>query len=789
MTKIFADSVETQNEELHRLKAELNAQRASYQSVLEYAENIVETVRESLVVLDSDLKILSANSSFYKTFNAIPHETIGKFIYELGNRQWDIPALRLLLEEILPTNTIFNDYEVEHVFQNIGRKIILLNARQIFRKDVGSHIILLAMQDITERKLESLALEERSKELNCLFSIITMLNVPGISLEEVFMKTVMRIPSAFQFPEITEACIIIEGRSFHTERFRETPWMLVSDISMQGNPIGQLKVCYLEERRIYDEGPFLIQEQHLLNAIAEKLGLNSEHKCAEIELHKLARAIDQSPVSITITDIQGTIESVNRSFTTMTGYITEEAIGQNHRILQSGKTPPETYEKLWSAITAGKTWDGEFINKRKDGSLFYEHAIISVIRDDKGAISHYLAVKEDITEKKSIMEQLIHSQKMESIGELAGGLAHDLNNILSVVNGYATLAKLEMDKNHQQSDYIQEILRASSRAASLTQSLLAYSRKQEMNRQNQDLNLLVETVGSFISRIIHDNITFTFSAATDPLIVCVDTVQIEQVLLNLATNARDAMPNGGSFAISIAEESIDEHFIATHGYGTIGHYAAITVTDNGLGMDEPTKHKVFDPFFTTKEVGKGTGLGLSMVMGIILQHGGFINLQSEPGSGSVFQIYLPLMVAEEFVHTTKRQDAPMKKACGTILLAEDDELTRTMMEELLTRAGYTVIIAVDGQDAVEKFTARKEEIQLVFTDIVMPRKSGTEARDEIRQMSASVKFIFASGHSKDVIEREGALGPDAEIITKPIMPFELLNKIASLICLPCWKSG
>ncbi len=499
------------------------------------------------------------------------------------------------------------------------------------------------------------------------------------------------------------------------------------------------------------------------------------------EILKLSRAVEQSPVTIMITDTQGTIEFVNSKFTELTGYSAEEAVGQSVKILRTDQTPPETMDKMWATITAGNTWEGEFVNKSKGGNIFYEHATISALRDDSGAITQYVAVKEDITEKKSVMAQLIHAQKMESIGQMAGGLAHDLNNILSVVNGYASLAQLGIDEDQKVFKYLDEIIRASSRAALLTRSLLAYSRKQEMNPQKQNMNLLIETVGSFIKRIIHDNITFTLSLATEPLSVNVDTVQIEQVLLNLATNARDAMPDGGTFTIATAAGSMDERFIATHGYGTIGRYAIIIATDSGHGMDAETKSKVFDPFFTTKEVGKGTGLGLAMVLGIIKQHGGFIDLQSEPRVGSIFQLYLPLEEAEEVTVLSADQDVQREKASGTILVAEDDPDTRALLAEFLTMAGYTVITAMDGQDAVEKFTARQEEIELVISDVVMPRKSGKAASEEIRQLSDRVKFIFVSGHANDVILREGGFDTDVEIIGKPILPYELLKSIRALM--------
>ncbi len=435
----------------------------------------------------------------------------------------------------------------------------------------------------------------------------------------------------------------------------------VDQLARQKEELAQMVAEQKQLNKLLSESEATLKERikelnclYLVSSIAESPDLS----------RMLTRAVEQSPATIMITDPQGVIEFVNPKFTELTGYSAEEAVGQNPRVMKSGMTPPETYQKLWSAITAGKTWQGEFVNKRKDGSIFYEHAIISALHNEDGAITHYMAVKEDITEKKSIMAQLIHSQKMESIGELAGGLAHDLNNILCVVNGYATMLKITMPQHEEP----QQILEATSRAASLTHALLAYSRKQEMQQSTQNLNQLIADIVAFIKQIIHGNIEFTLSLADDPLFVFADKVQIEQVMLNLATNARDAMPGGGTFSITTSTGSVDERFIATHGFGEIGNYAVITVSDTGHGMDAETVLKVFDPFFTTKEAGKGTGLGLSMVLGIVRQHGGYISIESEPDRGAVFRLYLPLVNAgiNGAAVTTAIANVKPEKASGTI---------------------------------------------------------------------------------------------------------------------------
>ena len=1429
-----------------------------------YAENIVETVREPLVVLDSRLKILTANHNFYVAFKVSVEDTIGNFIYDLGNRQWDIPKLRVLLEEILPKETVLNGYEVEHDFPDIGRKTILLNARQIFREEYGSHIILLAMEDITERKLAERTLQKKNKELGCLYNIISLSNDPGISFDELLKCAVMSIPLAWQFPDITEAYIEIGVKSFRTAHFEETPWMLVHEITEKGNKVGKVAVCYLEERA------FLPEELTFLKAIAEKLGLivmrevaketitqlvvtdeltglnnrrffntslsktlsaarrhrqplslisididhfkkvndtfghfmgdrvlkefslllkmmvrvediacrwggeefivllpNTTSEAAVILANRICCGFEQYPRTTTpvvtasfgvaqlqegededdlirridaalyqakhegrnrvVTACDVPLSSIMMTKTTAeaawdlrqraeeqlqsdvvmhiqprspleqekqhhelrvhqielemqnqelrlsqeqlnaemvrycdlydmapAGYLTindkgliaeanlaaatmlcishsvllnqrfsrhilvddqdayyifrkeccsssqphvrklrlvradgspfwvrlyassvkdgelwvsfndisaeeqdEEALQVSRRDLKatldvtadgilsvnnegkilfsskrfakSWRIPQELidsgdesrllthvldqlsdpdafllevqrlyassenssdviefkdgrfferysfplhtegtqpngrvwsfrditerkqtdellkeseerfrnmansapvliwisgsdklyhwFNQVWLDFTGrtmeqevGNGWaegvhpddldrcletyisafdnhqpfsmeyrlcrgDGEyrwlidngvpiykenaftgyigscvditdqkivekklfettalltnitnsnpdaifskdldgryklfntaaarFIGKsadevlgKKDYDLFppdvaekliekdrktikegnviaFEetitntsglqasflvtkaplinpegevYGIIGVSRDiterkqaerelstlrelsmqmaekrteemrkserftndiidslsaniavldatgkiikinrswkrfyeencgtksisnfvgtdylaacrasidsnnDHDAVAAYdgislvlrgkmeyfsmeyhchspeeqswflmtvtrlsdsqgvvvshsnitecklaenaLAIteKHDVTEGKNIKEQLLQSQKMESIGQLAGGLAHDINNFLSVINGYCGLLQMKVAQDEQLSEYAAKIITASGRAGELTHSMMAFGRKQVMKLQHQNLNLLLTTVGSFIKRIIHDNIIFTLSLRDDSLSVNVDTVQIEQALLNLATNARDAMPEGGTFIIDTVSRRMDKPYIATHGFGTVGSYAVITVTDSGHGMDAETIQKVFDPFFTTKEVGKGTGLGLSMVMEIIKQHGGFIDLHSQPGTGSVFQLYLPL-VDEGKIAVSTKTDVQMEMGSGTILVAEDDPDTRVLIDQLLVRAGYSL---------------------------------------------------------------------------------------------------
>jgi PAS domain S-box-containing protein len=502
----------------------------------------------------------------------------------------------------------------------------------------------------------------------------------------------------------------------------------------------------------------------------------TKRKDAEEELRKLSRAVEQSPTSVMITDLNGNIEYVNPKFTGVTGYSPEEVLGKNPRILKSGETPPEEYRKLWESITLGVEWHGVFHNKRKDGKLFWERASISAVRDSLNAITHFIAIKEDITNQKSLEDQFRQAQKMEAIGQLAGGISHDFNNILTAMIGYGHLLKMKMKEDDPLRIYADNILSLSDRAANLTKSLLAFSRKQIMNPRPVDLNEIMRRIDHLLSRIIGEDIKLQTMLSENDLIVMADPGHIEQALMNLATNARDAMPEGGLLTIGTETIAIDEEFIKEHGFGKEGEYALIAVTDTGAGMDRETREKIFEPFFTTKEVGKGTGLGLSMVYGIVKQHEGYINVYSEPGSGTTFRIYLPLIEAQ--VEKIKPEVIqPIETGTETVLLAEDEAAIREFIKKLLEEYGYKVITAVDGQTAINEFKAHKDKIQLVLLDVIMPNRNGKEAYEEIKKIRPDIKALFMSGYPADIIHKHDIIEKGFAYIEKPVSPTKLLKKI------------
>ncbi|MBI4791857.1 MAG: response regulator [Deltaproteobacteria bacterium] len=400
---------------------------------------------------------------------------------------------------------------------------------------------------------------------------------------------------------------------------------------------------------------------------------------------------------------------------------------------------------------------------------------------ESGRVESVIEILRDITEHRKLEEQLRQAQKMESIGTLAGGIAHDFNNILTAIIGYGNLVLAEMTRDNPLRHDIDGIIEAADRAAYLTKGLLLFSRKQVSDRKTADINEIIRRVEKFLKRVIGEDIECATILDSQPLPVLADAHQLEQVLMNLATNARDAMPGGGVFSITSEQTELDADFVAIHSYGQPGPHVLLTVSDTGHGMDEQTRHRIFEPFFTTKEVGKGTGLGLAVVYGIIRQHDGFINVYSEPGRGTTFRIYLPLMAAAAATEEKKTEAEQPATGRETVLVAEDDATLRKLFRSILQRAGYTVIEAVDGEDAILKFMENKERINLLLFDIIMPKMSGKEAYDAIRQIAPGAKIIFASGYAPGIIRQKAVGEEELPIIFKPMSPRDLLKKMRMVL--------
>jgi|WetSurMetagenome_2_1015567.scaffolds.fasta_scaffold00054_53 P-type Cu+ transporter len=534
-----------------------------------------------------------------------------------------------------------------------------------------------------------------------------------------------------------------------------------------------------ERRRVEDA--LQQQARHLEEEITERMNANEELRKSR---EQFAVAVEGSNDGIWDWNIQTDEVYYSPRWKSMLGYEDNEIENsfQDWQSLLHEQDRERTLEIL-HAYLAGQTpdYEVEYRMRHKDGSYRWILARGAALRDRSGRPYRMAGSHTDITRRKQLEEQLRQSQKMEGIGQLAGGVAHDFNNILNVIMGYGELLKMENQTDISHDDAATQIIAAAERAALLTQGLLAFSRKQVMDIKVCNLNDIILHVQKFLARVIGEDIQLRLISNKADLRINADSGQIEQVIINLATNARDAMKAGGLLTIETDLHEIDPSAASAYGECAPGKYAVLAISDTGTGMDKETQDKIFEPFFTTKEVGKGTGLGMAIVHGIVHQHSGFINVYSEPGHGATFRIYIPITGNEEEPDSNNITPGPLKGGSETILVAEDEAILRNLLETTLVNFGYRVILAADGQEAVDQFTANRSDIQLIIMDLIMPKKSGSEAYNEIRLINPHIKVLFSSGYTKDIIQSRGGLEEGTDLIIKPVKPRELLRRVREIL--------
>ena len=520
----------------------------------------------------------------------------------------------------------------------------------------------------------------------------------------------------------------------------------------------------------------------LVRTIRSTLALHSlehEQQQAEESLRKLSRAVEQSADTVVITDRDGTIEYVNPAFEKLTGYSREEACGRTPRLLKSGEQSPETYQEMWNTILSGNVFRGILVNRKKNGDLYYVEESISPVRDGAGRITHFISNGRDLTERLRLEAQLLQAQKMDAVGRLAGGVAHDFNNLLTIITSYSELALDSVPRDSDLEAKVQEILLAARRAAELTRQLLAFSRKQPQALRVVELNPVVAGIAKTLPRLIGEDIEFSFVPGGSVGCVRADPMQIEQILMNLAANARDAMPRGGHLRIETTSARLDEAYIQDKPAKIPpGDYALITVSDNGAGIPQEDLPHIFEPFYTTKPSGKGTGLGLATVYGIVKQNKGFIWVYSEPDSGTVFKIYLPSAVGRNQVaRGGLPEPMPAMGGTETILLVEDEAAVRRSTSESLRLQGYTVIEAKDGLDALNVARGHEGKIHLVVTDVVMPNMSGGELAKEMANMRPEMRLLFVSGYAGKTVLDHKVVDLEKNFLQKPYTLKQLSGKV------------
>jgi len=503
---------------------------------------------------------------------------------------------------------------------------------------------------------------------------------------------------------------------------------------------------------------------------------STELRRLEVERNMLSHALRQVNEGLGLFDLEGTIIFVNESFLDTFGYERGEVIGKN---IGSFFSPFIGYEFQLNILPASLKggWNGELKAVRKDGKEITIFMSTSTVKDDDGQPVVVVAVLNDITLHKQLEAQLRQSQKMEAIGQLAGGVAHDFNNLLTVIEGYIDLLKSKLNGNTSVDSYIKQMKKATERAVSLTRQLLTFSRRQVVQPKIIDVNKTIKELSKMLNRLIGEHIELITNLNHNVWKIKIDPNQFEQVLLNLIVNARDAMPKGGELIIETEQIKLDKNYQRFHPDVKPGDYVLIKVTDTGVGMSEEVQQRIFEPFFTTKGKGKGTGLGLATVYGIIKQNNGHIAVQSELEKGTTFSVYLPAIKAKSYQEENHVANTHLRGSGQQILVVEDEYLVRELICDTLRNLGYKVLEAANGEQALKVFEQHADEIDLVLTDLIMPGINGKKLADRLQREKPDVRLLFMTGYDDNAISKQGMVAEDIDYISKPFSPAKLAKKL------------
>ena len=723
----------------------------------------------AIVCVGRDLNVTLWNSAAERLFGWSEKEVLGKPVPSVPADH--MSSYRALRERVFRGESI-SSYESlavrkdGSVFDVIISMAALCDAAGEIR---GAMDIAL---DITDRKTAEAQLHLQAAALSSAANSIVISDKAGRIL---WANPAFTVLTGYSLEEVLGQTFAIFNSGKHPRSFFEHLWETVLNGEVwHGEVTNRRKdgTIYTEEQTVT---PVRNENDEITHFVTIQQDI-TERKRTEAEHVRLITAIEQLAEAVVITDTNGTIEYVNPAFTHISGYSRDDVIGQNPRVLKSGKQDAAMYKQLWETILKGQPWHGELINKRKDGTLYTEEQAIAPVRDSRGEVAHFVAIKQDVTERKSLEGQLHQAQKMESVGRLAGGVAHDFNNLLSVIIGYSDVLAGQPGLDSRALKQIEEIKKAGDRAAALTRQLLAFSRQQVLEPKIVNLNSIIVETEKMLRRLIGEDIEFRTKLSAEIGSVKVDPGQVEQILMNLVVNARDAMPGGGKVLIETHELELDEEYARHHAPCTPGWYVVLTVTDTGVGMDQSVLAHIFEPFFTTKEVGKGTGLGLSTVYGIVKQSGGYVWAYCEPGQGSAFKIYLPRV--DQPVRPAEVSDFSPEDYNGseTVLVVEDDESVRDLICNILGQSGYTVLQAETAAHAIE-IARQNPSIELVLTDVVMPEMNGPEMAKKLEEMKPGVKVIFMSGYAGTFAAARGLLTEGTPLLQKPFSKNTLLKKL------------
>ena len=746
--------------------------------------DIFNAIEGGISLLDRDLTILRTNAWMEKKYSEMM-PLVGRQCYEVYQQRTSpcpyCPSLTTMKEN-KPHKSV-----VPYPSEKAPKKWHELFAYPF--KDLEGNVtgVVEYVRDITEQKMLQKQLQESdvrfrtffenaqdffyitSKEGRLISANKAGTNLLGYSIDE-FLQ--MHVADTYANPE---------DRKRFIEKIEREGAVYNFPLYLK-NKNGKRLSCRITSILIKDENGNPIGYQGVINDFTEK-------ELHEKETLKFETLYNQTSAAIVITDIHGSIDYVNPGFEKITGYSAEEARGQNPRILKSGKQEAAFYKDLWGTITSGRTWHGQFVNKRKDGSLYHEDAIIFPIKNTSGTIINFAAIKQDITHQVRLEEQLRQAAKLEAIGQLAGGIAHDFNNVLTSIKGFAEMGLSRLQPAAPSWNEFSEILKAGEQATRIASQLLAFSRKQIIDPRALSVNHVLREFEPVLTQLIGEDIDFLFTLCDKGDTIFADRGQVEQCVMNLVINARDAIRQkmGKSQEKRITIETlpvlVGDAYVKEHINIHKGPYILIAVSDTGIGMDADTLSQVFDPFFTTKETGKGTGLGCSTVFGIVRQNNGSVRVYSEPGIGTTVKIYWPAS-DEELPLEKPEEEAPelaSVEGTETLLIAEDDEGIRNFVSQALEALGYTVYSAASGAEALKLVEEKGLMPDLLFTDVIMPGMDGTELARALSKRIPHLKTIFSSGYTANHIAHNGLLDTKIHFLHKPYSYRELTKKIREVL--------
>jgi len=675
------------------------------------------------------------------------------------------------------------DGELRLVRDGQGSKIVRVVGEPVPSSDGSVEVMVGTVQDITEIKAAEAALREREAMIRALVETskdwIWAIDLNGV---HTYSNLALESILGYRPSELVGTSSLELMHEQDRQKIAELlPAWIEKKQGWQGlllrwrHKNGEWRFLESNAVPIIDQTGNVVGFRGVDRDITERR--QAEQRLRESEL-RFRTVVEQGADAFFLYDLDRNIVDVNQRACESLGYDREELLSMQLGQVAAVDTSQAAVEAVKRQLEEGRTLTLEGVHRRKDGSTFPVEVRVCMLEVEGRAFTQVLA--RDISERVHLEEQLRQAQKLEAVGRLAGGVAHDFNNLLQVILGFGTMVKEKLAADSPVQDDLAKVLQAGRRAISLVQQLLTFSRRQVLKLENLDLGVLVRDLTKMVVRVIGEDITMTLRTAPDLAEVRGDAGQLEQMLMNLCVNARDAMPRGGEVTLGLENVSLDQEFCEAYSWASPGDYVLLRVADTGCGMDEEILSQIFEPFFTTKEKGKGTGLGLATAYGIIRQHNGVVQVESAPGRGTTFNIYLPAAQKQSATQAS-HQNTAVVGGTETILFAEDEQIVRDLVEGFLREAGYEVLCAADGEEALEIFSNRADAVDLVILDVVMPKLGGHDSFKRLVELRPGVKVLFISGYSQDSMHMEFVKQDQVRFVQKPFRRSELLSSVRELL--------